>query len=100
MLYASAKARSAAVFPDISYSFYPVWCWLFEHRYETVPVCDDFTIDPSAYPATTGDYYPQSQRTDRVLHDLDRSVPAASASDSVVVIDEAYIDFGGESAAG
>lgn len=88
-------------FPDISYSFYPVWAGLFEIAYETVPVCDDFTIDPSAYPANNGGIIiPNPNAPTGIFMNLD-SIRALleRCQNSVVVIDEAYIDFGGESAA-
>lgn len=88
-------------FPDISYSFYPVWAGLFEIAHEKVPVCDDFTIDPSAYPVKNGGIIiPNPNAPTGILMDLDSiRVLLQRCRDSVVVIDEAYIDFGGESAA-
>ena len=88
-------------FPDISYSFYPVWAGLFEIAYEKVPVCDDFTIDPSAYPEKNGGIIiPNPNAPTGILMNLDSiRFLLERCRDSVVVIDEAYIDFGGESAA-
>jgi histidinol-phosphate aminotransferase len=94
------KHDQPVCFPDISYSFYPVWCELYGISHRDVPVANDFTIDPSAYPADNGGIIiPNPNAPTGVLMDLDviRSLLQANG-DSVVVIDEAYIDFGGESA--
>lgn len=87
-------------FPDISYSFYPVWSELFGIEYSTVPVASDFSIDPAAYPPNNGGIIiPNPNAPTGMLMSLEaiRALLFRSA-DSVVVIDEAYIDYGGESA--
>ena len=87
-------------FPDVSYSFYPVWSAMFDITYSTVPVEGDFSIDPAAYPAKNGGIIvPNPNAPTGMLMSLDsiRALLQRSA-ESVVVIDEAYIDFGGESA--
>ena len=87
-------------FPDISYSFYPVWCDLYGITHRDVPLADDFTIDPAAYPSDNGGIIiPNPNAPTGVLMGLEgiRNL-LQNNCDSVVVIDEAYIDFGGESA--
>jgi histidinol-phosphate aminotransferase len=87
-------------FPDISYSFYPVWSELFGIEYATVPLDEDFSIDPATYPSSNGGIIiPNPNAPTGILMGLDsiRSLLRKS-NDSVVVIDEAYIDYGGESA--
>ena len=87
-------------FPDISYSFYPVWCDLYGITHCDVPVADDFTIDPATYPSDNGGIIiPNPNAPTGVLMGLEgiRNL-LQNNCDSVVVIDEAYIDFGGESA--
>ncbi len=88
------------LFPDVTYSFYPVWAELFGIPYETCPLNADFTIDPLDYDranggvifpnpnAPTGCFLPLRQVEEILRHN----------QDVVVIVDEAYIDFGGESA--
>jgi histidinol-phosphate aminotransferase len=89
-------------FPDVSYSFYPVWSDLFEIEYETVPVGADFGIEPQTYPERNGGIIiPNPNAPTGMLMGLAAIRALLERSrESVVVIDEAYIDYGGESAAG
>jgi histidinol-phosphate aminotransferase len=94
------KHKLPLYFPDVSYSFYPVWSQLYGITYTTIPVAQDFSIDPAAYPARNGGIIiPNPNAPTGMLMSLDaiRSLLGKSGN-SVVVIDEAYIDFGGESA--
>jgi histidinol-phosphate aminotransferase len=94
------KHKLPLYFPDVSYSFYPVWSQLYGIAYKTIPVEQDFSIDPVAYPAHNGGIIiPNPNAPTGMLMSLQaiRTLLCKSA-DSVVVIDEAYIDFGGESA--
>ena len=88
------------LFPDISYSFYPVYCGLYDIQYETVPLTDDFAIRVEDYVRPNGGIiFPNPNApTGRVLalNAIERLLQANP--DSVVVVDEAYIDFGGDSA--
>jgi histidinol-phosphate aminotransferase len=94
------KHQLPLYFPDVSYSFYPVWSQLYGINYTTVPVLQDFSIDPATYPARNGGIIiPNPNAPTGMLMSLDaiRTLLCRS-TDSAVVIDEAYIDFGGESA--
>lgn len=94
------KHQRPLCFPDVSYSFYPVWAELFGIAYKTIPVEQDFSIDPANYPADNGGIIIPNPNapTGRLMNLASiRSLLGKSAA-SVVVLDEAYIDFGGQSA--
>ena len=95
------KHDAPILFPDITYSFYPVYCGLYGIDYETVPLADDFTLNAADYAGRPngGIIFPNPNApTGRVLA-LDAIADIARANpDSVVVVDEAYIDFGGTTA--
>lgn len=88
------------LFPDITYSFYPTYAGLFEVDYRTIPLDESFAINVDDYRSPNGGIlFPNPNApTGRPLPfgDIERLV--ANNPDSVVVIDEAYVDFGAESA--
>jgi histidinol-phosphate aminotransferase len=88
------------LFPDISYSFYPVYCGLYEIAHRAIPLTEAFEIRVDDYFTSNGGIiFPNPNApTGRLLAlgEIERLL--AGNPDSVVVIDEAYIDFGGESA--
>ncbi len=88
------------LFPDISYSFYPVYCGLYDITYQTVPLNNQFEIDPVDYQLPNGAIiFPNPNApTGRLLPLSVVESMVQQQSNSVVVVDEAYIDFGGESA--
>ncbi|HMM47357.1 MAG TPA: histidinol-phosphate transaminase [Thiobacillaceae bacterium] len=94
------KHDAPILFPDISYSFYPVYCGLYGIEHRTVPLTDDFEIRVADYRAPNGGIiFPNPNApTGRLLALSEIERLLAGNPDSVVVIDEAYIDFGGESA--
>lgn len=83
-------------YPDITYSFYPVWCELLKIPYETKAVDENFRIDPKDYYAENGGVVianpnaPTSiaEGKDFIVDILEHN------RDSIVIIDEAYVDFG------
>jgi len=98
---AFADESRPLVFPDITYGFYPVFAELNRIPYTEIPVKDDLSIDPADYiggdkktvvianpNAPTGLFLP--------LSEIEKIVEANP--DGVVIVDEAYVDFGGESA--
>jgi histidinol-phosphate aminotransferase len=94
------KQDRPLLFPDITYSFYPVYCRLYQVDFRTVSLREDFSIEVQDYAQPNGGIiFPNPNApTGRLL-----ALEAVEAlllrnPDSVVVVDEAYIDFGGVSA--
>ena len=93
------------LFPDISYSFYPTYCGLYGIPHQPVPVTEDFRIEPA-------DFLPDAARgpaggiilpnlnapTGRALTLAEIERIVAGNPQCAVIIDEAYVDFGAESA--
>lgn len=94
------KHEQPILFPDITYSFYPVYCGLYEIAYKTLPLTEAFEIKVDDYRVPNGGViFPNPNApTGRVLALSEIERLLAGNPDSVVVIDEAYIDFGGDSA--
>ncbi|MBE2261005.1 MAG: histidinol-phosphate transaminase [Candidatus Accumulibacter sp.] len=88
------------LFPDITYSFYPVYCGLHDVAYATVALDDDFAIRVDDYAAANGGIiFPNPNAPTGCLLPLAAIASlAARHRQAVVVVDEAYVDFGGESA--
>lgn len=89
------------LFPDITYSFYPVYCNLFGIDSAELPLTNDFTIDLEDYDQPNGGIiFPNPNAPTGIglgLAAIERLLQ--KNTESVVVVDEAYIDFGGQSAA-
>ena len=88
------------LFPDISYSFYDVWAELFRVPYETQPLDKDFRIVPDDYKKPNGGIiFPNPNAPTGLFMPLDEVESIiASNPDVIVIVDEAYVDFGGVSA--
>ena len=87
------------LFPDITYSFYDVWADVYRIPYVTKPLTDDFKINPEDYKGENGGIiFPNPNAPTGVEESLDMIEDIVKANpNSVVIIDEAYIDFGGKS---
>lgn len=87
-------------FPDITYSFYDVWADMLRIPYEQIPLDENFRIVPSAYKrANGGVIFPNPNAPTGELMSLSAVEEILLANpDVIVVVDEAYIDFGGVSA--
>ena len=96
------NSESPILFPDITYSFYDVWAQLFRIPYKQMPLREDFTIDPSDYMNPNGGIVIANPNAPTgVLLPLDAIEEIIKKNpDVVVIVDEAYADFGGESAVG
>jgi len=94
------KHDQPLLFPDITYSFYPVYCGLYGIDFETVPLSAQFEITVDDYLRPNGGIiFPNPNAPTGIpvaLSEIERLLQANAKS--VVVIDEAYVDFGTESA--
>lgn len=87
-------------FPDISYSFYPVYAKVFDIDYELVSLNDDFTINvEDLFASEGGVIFPNPNAPTSIylpLEEIERVLVANP--DKIVIVDEAYVDFAPESA--
>lgn len=95
------KQDQPILFPDISYSFYPVYCGLYQIDWREIPLAEDFSLRVEDYigQPNGGIIFPNPNApTGRAvsLAEIERLLQANA--ESVVVVDEAYVDFCGETA--
>ena len=93
------KQNKPVHFPDITYSFYPVYCKLFGINYQTVALGNQFEINTADYKVPNGGIiFPNPNApTGRSIPRSEIEALLAYNQDSVVVVDEAYVDYGTES---
>jgi histidinol-phosphate aminotransferase len=94
------KQSQPLLFPDITYSFYEVYCDIFQIPHNRIPLTDTFDISLTAYETVNGGIiFPNPNAPTGKPVSL-RSIEALlrNNTETVVVIDEAYIDFGGDTA--
>ncbi|GMO27125.1 MAG: histidinol-phosphate transaminase [Termitinemataceae bacterium] len=87
------------LFPDITYSFYPVYAKLFNIPYKKIPLNDQFCIDTNHYNISCGGIiFPNPNAPTGIALTAKEIVDLAkNKKDNVVIVDEAYNGFGGES---
>lgn len=87
------------LFPDITYSFYDVWADVYRIPYVQKPLTDDFKINPDDYKIPNGGIiFPNPNAPTGVEENIDMIEDIIKSNPgSVVMIDEAYVDFGGKS---
>ncbi len=93
------KHNQPILFPDITYSFYPVYCKLFDIDFKTIPLSDSFEILLNDYLIPNGGIiFPNPNAPTGIPLSL-KLIEAflEKNNDSVVIVDEAYVDFGTES---
>lgn len=94
------NSKKPILFPDITYSFYDVWADMLRIPYKTIPLKEDFTIEPEDYFRENGGIiFPNPNAPTGVelpLIQIEKIIQANP--DVIVVVDEAYVDFGAESA--
>ncbi len=88
------------LFPDVTYSFYDVWADLYRIPYRTCALDADWRIRTEDYLQENGGIiFPNPNAPTGLLEGLDKVEEIVAANpDVVVIVDEAYVDFGGESA--
>ena len=94
------KDKLPILFPDITYSFYPAYCSLYDIKYTRIPLDEEFNIELEDYLIPNGGIiFPNPNAPTGIPKNLvDIESLLKINQDSVVVIDEAYVDFGTESA--
>jgi len=93
------KQSEPLLFPDISYSFYTAYCGLYQIDFKQIPLDQNFNIQPIDYEVKHGGIIlPNPNAPTGTALSLNHIRDIVTNSSSVVIIDEAYIDFGGESA--
>ncbi len=94
------NSQKPLLFPDITYAFYPVWAEMLRIPYEEIPLNADFEIVPEDYFRDNGGIiFPNPNAPTGALLPLEVIEKIVQKNpDSIVMIDEAYIDFGGVSA--
>jgi len=94
------KQNKPILYPDITYSFYPVYCQLFGIEYQQIPLRDDFTLNIDDYQIDNGGiiFANPNAPTGIALSINEIKTLLERNPDSVIVVDEAYVDFAKESA--
>ena len=94
------NSKKPILFPDITYSFYDVWAEMLRIPYTQIPLDDAFRLNPSDYKCENGGIvFPNPNAPTGELLPVSAIEEIIQANpDVIVIVDEAYIDFGGESA--
>lgn len=94
------NSEKPILFPDITYSFYDVWADMLRIPYEQIPLTEDFTIRKEDYYRENGGIiFPNPNAPTGVeLGQNDIEDIVSHNPDSIVIVDEAYVDFGAVSA--
>ena len=97
--YAFFQQSKPILFPDISYSFYPVYCSFYQVEFKQIALDTDFNIKTEDYRQDNGGIIlPNPNAPTGIALDLNAIRGLLSEAPGVVIIDEAYVDFGAESA--
>lgn len=93
------NSEKPIVYPNITYSFYPVWCELFSIPYKNYPLGSDFRINADDYKTENGGVVIPNPNAPTSLGEGREFIEKIMDynKDCVVIIDEAYVDFGGYS---
>ncbi len=94
------NSKKPVLFPDVTYSFYPVWAQVYRIPYECPALDENFCIRPEDYERENGGIVIANPNAPTSISmPLDQIEKIVQANqDVIVIIDEAYVDFGGETA--
>lgn len=94
------NSKDPILFPDITYAFYDVWADLYKIPYKTCPLKEDWHIDPKDYEQKNGGVVIANPNAPTGLEESQQVIDhiLQANQDVVVIVDEAYVDFGGTSA--
>lgn len=94
------NSEKPILFPDITYSFYPVWCDLFRIPYETPALDENFRIRKEDYYRENGGVVIANPNAPTAIYEELPFIEdiIRNNRDSIVIVDEAYVDFAGSSA--
>lgn len=94
------NSQKPILFPDVTYSFYEVWADLFKIPYKTCALDEDWHIKPEDFMQENGGViFPNPNAPTGLMESLETVEEIVRANpDVVVIVDEAYVDFGGVSA--
>lgn len=94
------NSKKPILFPDITYSFYDVWAELFRIPYKQMPLDENFRLKIDDYKGENGGIvFPNPNAPTGIYESLDHVEEIIKNNpDVIVIVDEAYIDFGGETA--
>lgn len=94
------NSKKPVLFPDVTYSFYPVWAQVYRIPYECPALDENFCICPEDYERENGGVVIANPNAPTSINmPLDQIEKIVQANqDVIVIIDEAYVDFGGETA--
>lgn len=92
-------SEKPVIFPNITYSFYDVWADVYRIPYKQIPLNGDFTINREDYITENGGIVIANPNAPTGVMETIENIEyiVKNNPDSVVIIDEAYVDFGGES---
>ncbi|MBQ8596172.1 MAG: histidinol-phosphate transaminase [Lachnospiraceae bacterium] len=93
------NSEKPILFPDITYSFYDVWAELYRIPYRVCPLDENFRMKKEDYMVPNGGIiFPNPNAPTGVFEEISVIEEIIAANpDSIVIVDEAYVDFGGES---
>jgi histidinol-phosphate aminotransferase len=92
-------SEKPVIFPNITYSFYDVWADVYRIPYKQIPLNSDFTINREDYITENGGIVIANPNAPTGVMETIENIEyiVKNNPDSVVIVDEAYVDFGGES---